>query len=244
MKEFASHSPTVALAQDTHSLTNLGSSSSYSRSTTSTKSNASSVGPTEKSMTSTQTTAVPSLSTASSSSNSSSVTTNQTSSTSNSSGNSGYAPLTAGVNFVYSTRGSDNSVQVTVGINDSGGLAPFTFIARWSDGINQTAYWNAGPGQTNGDGVFIRSFVSNQTIPTSVDVQVMSSDGQSKTVNVNVPPVSPNTSTGAIQPATMAAALPSDKQVIDPFELVSLIAFPLVFTSHLFAAAKILFTPH
>jgi hypothetical protein len=247
MKEFASHTPTVALTQDPLSATSLATPANHTNSTTATtKSNASAVSTTKTDTISTQTSPSSSLTantSSSSLSNASSTTTNQTSSTSHSSSNSGYSPLTAGINFVYTTQGSDNSVQVTVGINDSGGLAPFTFIANWSDGINQTAYWNAGRGQTNGDGVFIRSFLSNQTVPSSVEVQVKSSDGQSTTVNVTIPPVSATTSAGSTQPEIMGGAFHNEKQVINLLGLDSLTAFPLAVFAVLLASAKMHFIP-
>ena len=56
--------------------------------------------------------------------------------------------LSIGVNFLVPTLGPNNSVQLLIGINETGGLGPFNFTAYWSDNVNQT----------NNVGVFIRSF--------------------------------------------------------------------------------------
>ena len=94
-------------------------------------------------------------------------------------------PLSAGVNFIVPKLGPNNSVQLTIGINETGGLAPYNFTAHWSDGFNQT----------NDVGVFIRSFFSNQSVPVSVKVTVQSADGQSTTVLAQMPSVNRTLST-------------------------------------------------
>ena len=93
--------------------------------------------------------------------------------------------LSIGVNFIVPTIGPSNSVQLTIGINETGGLAPFNFTAYWSDDVNQT----------NNVGVFIRSFFSNQSIPSSLKVVVQSSDGQTATISVQIPSVNRTIST-------------------------------------------------
>jgi hypothetical protein len=94
-------------------------------------------------------------------------------------------PLKAGVNFIATTPGIANSVQVTIGINESGGLAPFNYTGYWSDGVNQS----------NTVGVFIRTFLQNQTVPSSLNVTVSSSDGQVARVLVVIPFVNRTTTT-------------------------------------------------
>jgi hypothetical protein len=93
-------------------------------------------------------------------------------------------PLVAGLDFIAPSLGPNNSVQITIGINETGGLHPYNFTAYWSDGVNQT----------NNVGVFIRSFFSNQSTPNSAKVVVTSSDGQSATVLVQIPAVNRTTS--------------------------------------------------
>jgi hypothetical protein len=83
----------------------------------------------------------------------------------------------AGLNFIQEQPISNNAVEILVGINQTGGVGPFNFTAYWSDGVNQT----------NSVGVFTRSFLSNQTIPSNVEVQVNSSDGQSTSILVPIP---------------------------------------------------------
>ncbi|MHB1868155.1 MAG: hypothetical protein ACYCPP_04335 [Nitrososphaerales archaeon] len=97
-------------------------------------------------------------------------------------------PLSAGVNFIVPRLGPNNSVQLTIGINETGGLAPYNFTAYWSDGVNQT----------NDVGVFIRSFFSNQSVPNTVKVIVQSADGQSATVLAQIPSVNRTTTTTSL----------------------------------------------
>jgi len=96
-------------------------------------------------------------------------------------------PLSAGVNFITTNPGPSNSVQLTIGINETGGVAPYNFTAYWSDGVNQT----------NDVGVFIRAILQNQSIPTSVRVVVNSADGQTAIVSVTIPNVNRNTTTSS-----------------------------------------------
>jgi hypothetical protein len=91
--------------------------------------------------------------------------------------------LSAGLNFIATTPGPNNSVQLTIGINETGGLAPYNFTAYWSDGVNQT----------NDVGVFIRTFLLNQSIPDSASVNVKSADGQVATVSVTIPSITRTT---------------------------------------------------
>ncbi|MGA2876208.1 MAG: hypothetical protein ABSE82_11805 [Nitrososphaerales archaeon] len=91
--------------------------------------------------------------------------------------------LSAGLNFIATTPGPNNSVQLTIGINETGGLAPYNFTAYWSDGVNQT----------NDVGVFIRTFLLNQSIPDSASVDVKSADGQVATVSVTIPSITRTT---------------------------------------------------
>ena len=85
--------------------------------------------------------------------------------------------LSAGVNFITTNPGPNNSVQLTIGINETGGLAPYNFTVNWSDGVNQT----------NDVGVFIRAFLQNQSIPTSATAIVSSTDGQISKLSVTIP---------------------------------------------------------
>ena len=93
--------------------------------------------------------------------------------------------LSIGVDFIVPTLGPSNSAQFTIGINETGGVAPYNFTGYWSDEVNQT----------NNVGVFIRSFSSNESIPTSLKVVVHSSDGQTATISVQLPTVNRTTST-------------------------------------------------
>jgi hypothetical protein len=83
--------------------------------------------------------------------------------------------LSAGISYIISRAGPNNSTQFVIGVNQTGGLAPFNFTVYWSDGFNQS----------NNVGVFIRSFLSDQVIPNSAEITVTSSDGQTTTLFVN-----------------------------------------------------------
>lgn len=100
--------------------------------------------------------------------------------------------LVAGVEFIVPNLLANNAVDLLIGINETGGLAPYNFTAYWSDGVNQT----------NNVGVFIRSFLSNQSVPSSLEVVVSSSDGQSVTVPVELPSVNRTTSTSTTSSST------------------------------------------
>jgi hypothetical protein len=89
-------------------------------------------------------------------------------------------PLSVGIGFVQELSQPNNAVEVLVGVNQSGGLQPFNYTAYWSDSINQS----------NNVGVFIRSFTSNQSVPSSLKIVVKSSDGQTASIIASVPAVS------------------------------------------------------
>jgi hypothetical protein len=93
--------------------------------------------------------------------------------------------LVAVVNLFQTSPEANNSVQITFGINETGGVPPFNFTAHWSDGVNQS----------NGVGVFTRSFGSNQTIPIYVKVSVKSSDNQTATLTLYIPSITRTSTT-------------------------------------------------
>lgn len=95
--------------------------------------------------------------------------------------------LSVGIAFLRELPQSSNAVEILLGVNQTGGLEPFNYTARWSDGINQT----------NAVGVFVRSFLSNETIPTSATLIVLSSDGQIATITAIIPPANRTTSTSS-----------------------------------------------
>ena len=88
-------------------------------------------------------------------------------------------PLSIGISFLTLLPQPNHAIEILLGINETGGLYPFKFTAYWSDGVNQT----------NDAGVFIRSFFSNQTVPSSANILVTSSDGQDATLTAKIPPV-------------------------------------------------------
>ena len=75
-----------------------------------------------------------------------------------------------------------------MGINQTGGRYPYNFTAFWSDDVNQT----------NDVGVFVRTFLSNQTIPSSARVVVTSSDNQNATLVATIPQTNRTTSTTVV----------------------------------------------
>lgn len=101
-------------------------------------------------------------------------------------------PLSIGVSFLTELPQPNNAIEILLGINQTGGLYPFNYTAYWSDGVNQT----------NSAGVFIRSFFSNQTVPSSARIFVTSSDGQNASIVVKVPPVNRTTTTSTSTTST------------------------------------------
>ena len=93
--------------------------------------------------------------------------------------------LSIGISFVTELPQPNNSIEILLGINETGGLYPFNYTVYWSDRVNQT----------NNAGVFIRSFFSNQTVPSSARIFVTSSDGQNASLVAIIPPLNRTTST-------------------------------------------------
>lgn len=87
-----------------------------------------------------------------------------------------YPPLTAKLNFRMVLKPTINTTIATFGVSASGGSTPYTFIAQWGDHISQVS----------ASGVFTRTFLSNQTMPTSAEVTVASNDGQVVVVTVAI----------------------------------------------------------
>lgn len=130
--------------------------------------------------------------------NSQTTSSNTTSSQTTASTRTTIEPLKIGIAFVTFLAHPTNSVELLLGINQTGGLRPFNYTAYWSDGVNQT----------NGVGVFIRAFLSNQSIPTYARVFVTSSDGQHATLVAIVPPVNRTTITSTTITSTSTESIP------------------------------------
>jgi hypothetical protein len=77
-------------------------------------------------------------------------------------------PLSSNISPVSVLQEPDGSRVVLLGMTASGGSLPYSFVAMWSDGFNQTST----------TGVFQRNFSANQRIPSSVSFIVSSADGQ------------------------------------------------------------------
>jgi len=80
------------------------------------------------------------------------------------------------VSFSTELHEPDNSTIVAVSLSAFGGKLPYKFTAEWSDDLVQSSSAPAFP----------RTFLSNQTIPRTVNVTVTSSDGQSAGIVVSI----------------------------------------------------------
>ncbi len=83
-------------------------------------------------------------------------------------------PLSAKLAFVNSIKEPDGSIVESFGVSVIGGVSPYVFIAEWSDRFVQQ----------NGNGVFTRTLLSNQTIPLTASVMILSADGERLNLNV------------------------------------------------------------
>ena len=102
-----------------------------------------------------------------------------------------------GIGFIKELPELNDAFQILVGINQTGGIQPFNFTAYWSDGVDQS----------NSIGVFTRSFLSNQTIPSTIRIIANSSDGQSSSTMVTIPEVTRTVTTSSIS-AVSTSTLP------------------------------------
>ncbi|MGI0091808.1 MAG: hypothetical protein ACREBS_08870, partial [Nitrososphaerales archaeon] len=107
-------------------------------------------------------------------------------------------PLSLGVGFIKELLEPHSGIQILLGLNQTGGIRPYNFSAYWNDGLNQS----------NSVGIFIRSFFSNQSIPSSVKAMVRSSDGQTATVVAAIPPVN-RTLTSSTTTSSSIATFPT-----------------------------------
>jgi hypothetical protein len=89
----------------------------------------------------------------------------------------GCQPLSVLSYFAKSLKEPDGSVVDILGVSVSGGTKPYNFTTRWSDGFVQTST----------DGIFNRTFQSNQTLSSFAGVTVRSSDGQTASFEVVMP---------------------------------------------------------
>jgi hypothetical protein len=69
---------------------------------------------------------------------------------------------------------TNGSVLAQFHANLTGGELPYSYTAKWSDGVKQTS----------SDGVFSRLFASSNSIPPEVTVVVTSADGQTAQVEI------------------------------------------------------------
>ncbi len=85
-----------------------------------------------------------------------------------------FPQLTTWVTSNTTIKEPDGSTVVSFGVSASGGNLPYSFKALWGDNFTQSST----------SAVFVRTFSSNQTIPTSAYVTVTSGDGQSVGVKI------------------------------------------------------------
>jgi hypothetical protein len=87
-----------------------------------------------------------------------------------------FTPLTAAAGPAEYVSEPGGAVIIAFTISVQGGALPYNFVVNWGDGNVQN----------NTVGVFHRTFL-NQTIPAFADVTVVSSDGQTASLIVEVP---------------------------------------------------------
>jgi hypothetical protein len=93
----------------------------------------------------------------------------------------GFNSLAVTVNYVNTLKEPAGIVVVAFAVTATGGTPPYAYTDKWPDGLVQNST----------TGAFTRTF-TNQTIPSSVSIIVMSRDGQEITKDVPVP--APSTS--------------------------------------------------
>lgn len=124
--------------------------------------------------------------------------------------------LSIGISFVTELPQPNNSIEILLGINETGGLYPFNYTVYWSDRVNQT----------NNAGVFIRSFFSNQTVPSSARIFVTSSDGQNASLVAIIPPLNRTTSTSTSTASTATTPSITFEETGLPLGSVWSVSFP------------------